>query len=76
MTRYDPRTGRFTAERTTTTVTERLTVEPPAAVVPCADAAPVFAGLLRDPPEGARWAHPGFLADMADRARRRAPAET
>ena len=28
MTKQDPRTGRFTAERTTTTVTERVTIEP------------------------------------------------
>jgi hypothetical protein len=26
MTRQDPRTGRFTAERTTTTITERVTI--------------------------------------------------
>ena len=27
MTKQDPRTGRFTAERTTTTVTERVTID-------------------------------------------------
>ena len=68
--------GRYaTAERirteTTTTVTERLTVEQP----PSPEPGPppgrtsyVFRNLIRHPPPDARWAHPGFIADEAARA--------
>jgi hypothetical protein len=70
---YDPATGQFlTAERTTTTVTERLTVveqppdpDPPEPVP--ARTSYVFRNLLRHPP-AQRWAHPEFIADMAARA--------
>jgi hypothetical protein len=69
---YDPATGQFlTAERTTTTVTERLTVvEQPPDPDPepvAARTSYVFRNLLRHPP-AQRWAHPEFIADMAARA--------
>jgi hypothetical protein len=74
MTRHDPRTGRFTtAERITTTVTERVTVEPPRTPGPPPQVTgrPLhlygFAHLLSHPPDQ-RWAHPAFIADEAARA--------
>jgi hypothetical protein len=66
------RNGRFTAERTTTetttTVTERVTVEPPPPPPLGGGPAPVFTHLLTHPPDGARWAHPEFIAAEATRA--------